>query len=131
MLDISTPKRIFIAASAKGERKMRDRLIELIQDSVGGCARHWAEIIADHLLAEGVIVPPCKVGQTVYVLGQTGHTPTVLKGTVDQLVFNKNNPHIDVGFENSFAWDYRAEDFGKTVFLTREEAEQALERREG
>lgn len=47
---------------------MRDRLIELIQNSVGGCARHWAEIIADHLLAEGVIVPPCKVGDTVYCI---------------------------------------------------------------
>jgi hypothetical protein len=74
---------------------------------------------------------PCKVGQMVYVLGQTGHTPTVLKGTVDQFIFNKNSPHIDIGFDNSFAWDYRAEDFGKTVFFTREEAEKALERREG
>ena len=36
---------------------MRDRLIELIQNAVNGCARHWAEIIADHLLANGVIVP--------------------------------------------------------------------------
>ena len=35
----------------------RDRLIELIQNSVDGCARHWAEIIADYLLANGVIVP--------------------------------------------------------------------------
>lgn len=40
----------------------RDRLIELIQNAVNGCARHWAEIIADYLLANGVIVPPCKVG---------------------------------------------------------------------
>ena len=35
---------------------MRDRLIELIQNAVGGCARHWAEVISDHLLANGVIV---------------------------------------------------------------------------
>ena len=40
----------------------RDRLIELIQNAVNGCARHWAEIIADHLLSNGVILPPCKVG---------------------------------------------------------------------
>ena len=32
----------------------RDRLIELIQNSVNGCARHWAELIADHLLANGL-----------------------------------------------------------------------------
>ena len=45
---------------------MRDRLVELIQDSVQGCARNWAEVIADYLLANGVIVLPCKVGETVY-----------------------------------------------------------------
>ena len=38
----------------------RDRLIELIQSAVGGCARHWAEKIADYLIANGVIVPPRK-----------------------------------------------------------------------
>ena len=35
----------------------REKLIELIQNAVNGCARHWAEIIADYLLANGVIVP--------------------------------------------------------------------------
>jgi hypothetical protein len=37
---------------------MRDKLIELIQSSVGGCARHWAEIIADRLIANGVVILP-------------------------------------------------------------------------
>ena len=36
----------------------RERLIELIQKSVDGCARHWAEVIADYLLANGVITLP-------------------------------------------------------------------------
>ena len=35
---------------------MRDKLIELIQNAVGGCARHWAELIADHIIANGVIM---------------------------------------------------------------------------
>ena len=34
----------------------REKLIELIIASVDGCARHWAEIIADYLLANGVTV---------------------------------------------------------------------------
>lgn len=34
----------------------REKLIELIQNAVGGCARNWAEAIADHLLANGVTV---------------------------------------------------------------------------
>ena len=37
---------------------MRERLIELIQNSVGGCARHWAEIIADNLIENGVAIIP-------------------------------------------------------------------------
>lgn len=29
----------------------KELMIQLIQEAVGGCARHWAEVIADHLLA--------------------------------------------------------------------------------
>lgn len=35
---------------------IREKLVEIIQNSVGGCARHWAEIIADGLIANGVTV---------------------------------------------------------------------------
>ena len=38
--------------------EQRERLIEIIQKSVGGCARNWAEVIADGLVANGVIVAP-------------------------------------------------------------------------
>lgn len=32
----------------------REKLIQLIQEAVGGCARHWAALIADNLLSNGV-----------------------------------------------------------------------------
>ena len=35
---------------------LREKLITMIQESVGGCARHWAEKIADYLIAHGVTV---------------------------------------------------------------------------
>ena len=35
---------------------VREKLVEIIQNSVGGCARHWAEVIADGLIARGVTV---------------------------------------------------------------------------
>ena len=35
---------------------VRVKLVEIIQNSVGGCARHWAEVIADGLIANGVTV---------------------------------------------------------------------------
>ena len=35
---------------------VREKLVEIIQNSVGGCTRHWAEVIADGLIAQGVTV---------------------------------------------------------------------------
>ena len=35
---------------------VREKLVEIVQNSVGGCARHWAEVIADGLIAHGVTV---------------------------------------------------------------------------
>lgn len=40
---------------------VKDRLIEMIQSATNGTARYWASLIADKLLAEGVIVPPSNV----------------------------------------------------------------------
>ena len=38
------------------EMDMKEKLVEIIQNSVGGCARHWAEVIADGLIANDVTV---------------------------------------------------------------------------
>ena len=35
---------------------VREKLVEIIQNSVGGCAKHWAEIIADGLIDHDVTV---------------------------------------------------------------------------
>ena len=35
---------------------VREKLVEIIQNSVGGCAKHWAQVIADGLVANGVTV---------------------------------------------------------------------------
>lgn len=44
---------------------MRDRLIELLDGNCGYVEEQRAEVLADHLLANGVIVPPCKVGDFI------------------------------------------------------------------
>ena len=154
---------------------MRDRLIELLCNIEcngedcrnGGCALRKNErcikidnldmcmigCIADVLLANGVIVPPCKVGTTVYVIeplwygvfgddenkcrkcehfyeGGMGDHPDCglgknccyhiveeeadLRSLVDWIIPNR--------FTEKIAW-------GKTVFLTREDAEKALAER--
>ena len=109
---------------------MRDRLIELIRCAevhpvkgvvitVGSqYSPGFIADIADNLLANGVIVPPCKVGDTVYktsVLGEI--TELKIKG-------------FDCGIATEPYNIIPIENFGKTVFLTKEEAEQALKERE-
>lgn len=119
---------------------MRDRLIELIQNSVNGCARYWAEVIAGHLLENGVIVPPCNVGEEIWVIErEDGEAIDVLgcmflaqsKGCViatsyindydlDETIeyhINKTQDNLDTNL-----MVYPAED----CYMTREEAEQAL-----
>ncbi len=101
---------------------MRDRLIELIQASVNGCARNWAEVISDHLLANGVVVPPCKVGDMVYhVKGKN-----VLMMPVKWFETNNYGWCACCNYPPMATFAFKFDDFGKTVFLTREEAVRAL-----
>lgn len=88
-------------------------------------------------LEEGKLIElPCKVGDTVYYLG--GHyerhktkvyVNEVTKGIVDHITIGqKGVPQIDV-CDNENAWTTFdcVDDFGKIVFLTKEEAEKKLE----
>ena len=102
---------------------MRDRLIELIQNAVGGCAEYWAKTIADHLIANGVIVPPCKVGDTLYYLDR--YSKSVETDTVKFFTITKNGCKPILTRHNIKFWEMY--EWGKTVFLTREDAERALE----
>ena len=131
---------------------MRDRLIELIKDIapdlVAKCGDECDKCthgdcvgkLADHLLSEGIIVPPCKVGQTVYVPWRYAFQRGVAIVTVQEIkLYDTNTSHfmffIDMESDNecfnqSFGGWKTEKSIGKTVFLTREEAERALERSE-
>ena len=105
----------------------RERLIELIQNAVNGCARNWAEIITDYLLANGVIVLPCKIGQKLY--DATEFFNGCLYPEIYEMVSNEMN--IERTDKDNLVFTYdgmyiKKEDIGKTVFLTKEEAEQKL-----
>lgn len=112
----------------------RERLIELIQNAVNGCARYWAEIIADHLLSNGVIVPPVKIGQTVYPL----YADPRFRAFVEKIEQTTNGFYFewvqyDVGVDCTECWDaegFDIGDIGKTVFLDETEYLIALKERE-
>lgn len=99
------------------------------------------ERMADALLSSGVIAPPCTVGDEVWIRwGLTESDKSMYPVKVYALRFDtkKNNMRICVEghfkvtsyggsythyYNGTFAWN----SVGKTVFLSREEAERALE----
>lgn len=84
------------------------------------CEEHLSGIMADHLLSKGVVYPRCKVGDMVYCINQK-----------DKRIFHSNIKYITItnkGLSYVTYWDsaYHDEDFGEIIFLSEEEAEEAL-----
>ena len=114
--------------------KERDRLTELLCKAPLGFKtfenqyyKSTISKISDYLLANGVIVPPCKAGDTIY-FDTYKHGESI--GIQPHRVANIS---IVVSTERPFGCvgaDIYDREFGKTVFLTREEAENALKKRE-
>ena len=94
----------------------------------GLCA--YCYTMADHLLANGVILPPCKVGDTVY---------TIFEGDIEALkiIYAKTEESTEsirkyYDAENKFLKMPFADcHIGKSIFLTKEEAEEKLKECEG
>ena len=105
----------------------RDRLIELIIKGYtewGNITRYEvsiSEYLADYLLENGVIVPLCKVGDMVYAIGTI--TGQIIESVVIAIICSENN--IFLHLENETVVDI-FQQLGKTVFLTKEEAEEKL-----
>lgn len=118
---------------------MRDRLIELIKEgeditpcafdpecdcndkSCGDCQR---KAIADHLLANGVIVPPCKVGDTVYEVSRyyTG-TWEVFECKVDEITIYETHIFLTLlSVKGNFRFGENISEINKNVFFAEKEA---------
>jgi hypothetical protein len=111
------------------QNDMRDRLVKLLGNrccskqipceiceyqNFGDCHKY---ALAEHLIANGVIVPPCKVGQTVYSFAYPRTDIIVIdEETVEDC-------HFIVETDECY---YDERDIGRTVFLTKEQAEQKL-----
>ena len=118
----------------------RERLIELLmqgdiaaaKQGVFNCCmcKREAEILADFLLENGVIVPPVKVGATVYCTDSYRHLIKPLEIIGFEVDYTKRIcKYYCSGGDYTPAW-FKPAEMGKTVFLTREEAEKALKERE-
>lgn len=125
---------------------MRDRLIELLNKGIIKSEENYGMPIttqlADYLLENGVIVPPCKVGDTVYVDCKTwrsaylwvNYPHTFIKekyyivADVVAIVKTRKQTLVKLGTYNQTTFTREYERYpisaiGKTVFLTKEEAE--------
>ena len=74
---------------------------------------------------------PCKVGDTVYIIARISGKEEIIQDSVESFTisyFVDNTPIIL--FDGIETCDWDSSDFGKQVFLTKEQAEQALKERE-
>lgn len=106
----------------------KERLVELLTGKSID-QEEDVDYVADYLLKNGVIVPPCKVGDTVYDIGGF---PKIMKAEVETMTTDgQEMSSVVVEPQKPFhRWFVNWKDLGKYVFLTREAAEQALKERE-
>ena len=83
----------------------------------------FIDYLADYLLEHGVTALPCKVGDRVY-------RPSDCLGVVQFVIISFNIYESEMFFTDDSENIIYLSDIGKTVFLTREEAERALKERE-
>lgn len=103
----------------------RERLIEMLKVPIYPKEGvDPAEVVTDYLLDSGVIVPPVKVGQTVWRVDDC-----IECVAVDKVVIKHGGIYMKLSCNSMYETSCRS--IGKTVFLTKEEAERELERRNG
>jgi hypothetical protein len=128
----------------------KKRMIELLDQNCGYVEEQKAGELADHLLENGVIVPPCKVGDTVWKIEDVWHLDNketwehhyekeVLEFMVRSISISCNSKGVWVKkiricqVKNGKIIDHQRnfefDDLGKEVFFSEAEAKYALKNR--
>ena len=120
-------------------KDQRERLTNLILNApklefksgsrAQGKTYQTAQNIADYLLANGCVLPPCKIGDKLYVISTDDDCPPDMR-IEEETVTDIGQKHIFCSAyvlpQDDIGWEVDIAEIGKTVFLTREEAEKAL-----
>ena len=120
--------------------KMKNKLIELLLDcdkahEVLDCfndrrtKKQTAELLADYLITNCVLVPPCKIGDEVW-FNTYKNSATVCVGIQPHKV-DAIDVNIICDTSSLAPVTISRTRFGKDVFLSREEAEEALSKNGG
>lgn len=95
------------------------------QDILSLPADKQLEFAAKYLLSNGVILPPCKIGDEVYRISKRYGKWVILPREVCCITYS-------ITYQNEIVWQVfttTLDVLGVTVFLTRDEAEEAIRRR--
>lgn len=115
----------------------RERLVELIKTTLFeniGKSVNLAKNIADYLLQNGVIVPPCKVGDIITALWDVPTTSKYVPYLAEVKEFRQSKRNGEVVCTVSVEpieyrgrrKEYRVNEFGKLLFFSYDEAAKAL-----
>ena len=104
----------------------RQRLIDLMIEAkrTDPETGSFTEYLADYLISNGVVVLPCKVGDIVYVCYE--EIPIIHKKQICLIICQHSYGKPQLEFHCTDFYIFYGEEIGKTVFLTRKEAEKAL-----
>lgn len=103
----------------------KDGLVDslLRADTTGLFDKAFAEYLADCLINDGAIFPPCKVGDTFYGVNETSYDAYCTRGFKwgKRKGYNENVLIVLTTYDMEFVW-------GEEAFMTSEEAKKSLER---
>lgn len=117
----------------------KTRILTLIREAeaqfegTGKALLDIEDYVAEYLAANGVTPPACKAGDKVYEIRIKGNTPKKDYGLITKRSLKESIRYYSERLyikEKIFSKSDRTR-FGRTVFLSREEAEAALEGGEG
>lgn len=100
---------------------MRERLENVLRNALLGPTE--SAYLADYLTKHGIIVPHCKVGDTIYRVHPLRNE--IYAWLIIEIIITDDEINYIDDSDNLI----KGEDIGKTVFLTEEDAERALAER--
>ena len=109
----------------------RERLTVLLMVGAGDFIKKNGALncskLADYLIEHGVIVPPCKFLSKCYVLPtRNNNLSDITETKCLGFILSQDSYNANLVTEKNKLYQPCFGAFGKTVFLTREEAEKAL-----
>jgi len=118
--DYLIKRNVVVSPVNKGD--VKDFLMMLLDTDMSGSEGGYAFEMADFILNMGFVLPPCKIGDTVYKVTETGTKKEavydfVYDGKVFRVRFNPGSP---LTYE-----------FGRDIFFEKKDAEAEWERRFG